>query len=114
MLNMDDNSRKHKNADEVSVGGRFLDYLLPYHPYRDNHPNQMEFEVNDVAFMALVFTLLLLLDHDCFRTLIHDIDPILHSAGRSKMSRSIIPTEKQLVENYVIERLAKVKAVVIS
>ena len=63
--------------------------------------------------MVLVFMLLLLVYHDCFRTLIQDIDPRLHPAGRSKMPRSIIPTEKQLVENYVIERLAKVKAVVI-
>ena len=27
-------------AEEVSVGGRLLDDLLPYHPYGDNNPKQ--------------------------------------------------------------------------
>ena len=113
-LSMDDSSRKHKNADKVSVGGRLLDYLLPYHPYGDNHPKQREFEVNGVAFMLHVFTSLPLVDHDCFRKLTQHLGPRLHPSGRSKMSRSIIPTENQLVDKYVIERLEKVKAVVIS
>ena len=60
-----------------------------------------------------MFTSLSLVDHDCFRTLTQDIDPRLHPVGRSKISWSLIPTENQLVEKYVIERLAKVKAVVI-
>ena len=64
--------------------------------------------------MAHVFTLLSLVDHDFFRKLTQDIDPRLHPVGRSKMSRSLIPTEDQLVEKSVIKRLAKVKAVVIS
>ena len=64
--------------------------------------------------MAHIFTLLSLVDHDCFRTLTQDLDPRLHPVGQSKMLWSLIPTENQLVEKYVIERLAKVKAVVIS
>ena len=35
-----DGSRKLKKADEVSVGGRFSDYLVPFHPYGDKHPKQ--------------------------------------------------------------------------
>ena len=61
-----------------------------------------------------VFTLLLLVDHDRFFKLTQDIDPRLHPVGRSKLSRSIIPTETWLVERSIIERLEKVKAVVIS
>ena len=43
-----------------------------------------------------------------------DLDPHLHPVGQSKLSRSLIPTEKQLTEKSVIERLAKLKAVVMS
>ena len=78
----DDGSRKRRKADEVSVGGRFSDYLVPCHPYGDKHPKQKEFEVNIVAFMEHVFTLLLLVDHDCFRKLTQDIDPRLCPVGR--------------------------------
>ena len=42
-LNTDDGSRNQKKSDEVSVGGRLSDYLLPYHPYGDNLPKQREF-----------------------------------------------------------------------
>ena len=42
-LNTDDGSRNQKKDDEVSVGGRLSDYLLPYHPYGDNRPKQREF-----------------------------------------------------------------------
>ena len=64
--------------------------------------------------MAHVFTSLLLVDYDCFRKLTHDLDPRLRPFGRSKLSRSLIPTKNKLVEKSVIERLAEVKAVVIS
>ena len=90
------------------------DYLVPCHPYGDKHPKQMGFEVNIVALIAHVFTLLTLVDHDCFRKLTQDIDPHICPVERSKLSRSLIPTKKQLVEKSVIERLAEVKAVVIS
>ena len=63
--------------------------------------------------MAHAFTLLPLVEHECFRKMIQDIGPRLHPVGRSKLSRSLIPTEKQLVERSVIERLTKVKALVI-
>ena len=43
-----------------------------------------------------------------------DLEPRLCPVGISKLSRSLIPTKKQLVEKYIIERLAEVKAVVIS
>ena len=55
---MDDGSRKRRKADEVSIGGRFSDYLLPCHPYGENHPKQRESEVNAVDLMAHAFTLL--------------------------------------------------------
>ena len=51
-----DGSRNRRNADEVSVGGRFSDCLLPCHPYGENNPKQREFEGNIVAFMAHAFT----------------------------------------------------------
>ena len=57
-ISMDDGSRKRRKADEVSIGGRFSDYLLPCHPYGENHPKQREFEVNAVDLMAHAFTLL--------------------------------------------------------
>ena len=46
--------------------------------------------------------------------LTQDLDPHLHPVVKSNMSRSLIPTEKKLVEKSVIERLTEVKAVVIS
>ena len=110
----DDVSRKQRNADEVSVGGRLSDYLLPCHHYGDNHPNQREFEGNAVALMAHTFTSLSLVDHDCFRKLTQDLGPRLHPVGRSKLSQSLKPTEKQLAEKSDIESMAKVKALVIS
>ena len=110
----DDGSRKWIKANEVSVGGRFSYYLLPCHPYGDNHPKQRSFEVNIVALVAHMFKLLPLLDHDCLCKLTQNIDPSLHPVGKSKLLRSLVPTENQLVENSVIESLAKVKAVVIS
>ena len=45
----DDGSIKRRKDDEVSVGGRFSDYLVPCHPYGDKYPKQREFEVNIVA-----------------------------------------------------------------
>ena len=41
-------------------------------------------------------------------------DPPFCPVGISKLSRSLIPTKKQLVEKSVIERLEEVKAIVIS
>ena len=64
--------------------------------------------------MAHAFTLLLLVDHDCFPKLTQDLDPRLCPVGPSKMLRSLIPTRNKLVEKSVIERLEEVKAVVIS
>ena len=109
-LSTDDGSRKHRKANKVSVGVRLSDYLFPCHPYGDKNPKQKEFEVNIVALMAHVFTPLLLVDHDCFRKLTQDLDPRLRPFRRSKLSRSLIPTKKKLVEKSVIERLAEVKA----
>ena len=109
-----DGSRKRRKADEVSVGGRFSDYLIPCHPYGDKHTKQREFEVNIFSLMAHVFTSLLLVYHDFFRKLTQDLDPRLLPVGRSKLSRSLIPTKNQLVEKSVIESLAEIKAVVIS
>ena len=63
--------------------------------------------------MEHTFTSLLLVDHDFFRKMTQDLDPIFHLVGRSKMSWSLILTENQLLEKSVIERLEKVKAVVI-
>ena len=48
-----------------------------------------------------------------FRKLTQDLDPCLHPVGQSKPSQSLISTEKQLVEKSAIQRLVKVKAVVI-
>ena len=64
--------------------------------------------------MAHAFTWLLLLDHDCFCKLTQDLDPHLCPLGQSKLSRSLLTTEKHLVEKSVIERLEKLKAVLIS
>ena len=81
-ISTDDDSRKRKKVDEVSVGGILSDYLLPCHHYGDNRPKQREFEVNCFAFVEHVFKLLLLVDHDCFRKLIEDLDPRLHPVGK--------------------------------
>ena len=64
--------------------------------------------------MAYLFTSLSFLDHDCFCKLTQDLYPCLRPVGRSKLSRSLIPTKKKLAEKSVIKRLAEVKAVVIS
>ena len=64
--------------------------------------------------MAHAFTSLSLVGHDCFRKLTQDIDPRLCPVGQSELSQSLIPTKKKFVEKSVIERLAEVKAVVIS
>ena len=109
-----DGSRKRRKADEVSVGGRLSDYLVPCHPYGYKHPKHKEFEVNIVDLMAHAFTSLSLVDHDCFRKLKQYLDPRLCPVGQSKLSRSLITTKNKLVEKSVIERLAEVKAVVIS
>ena len=90
-LSKDDVSRKRRKADEVSVGGRLSDYLVPCHPYGDKHPNQREFEVNIFALMAHVFTSLLLVDQYFLRKLTQDLDPRLRPVRRSKLSRSLIP-----------------------
>ena len=64
--------------------------------------------------MAHAFTSLLLVDLDFVCKLTQDLDPHLHPVGQSNLSRSIIPTEKELLEKSVIERLTKVKGLVIS
>ena len=66
---MEDGSRKRRKFDEISVGGRFSDYLLPFNPYGDNNPKQREFEGNIVALMSHLFASLSLVDHDCFHKL---------------------------------------------
>ena len=91
-ISTDDGSRKRGNADEVSVGGTFSDYLLLCDTYGENNPKQREFEGNVISSMAHAFTLMSLVEHDFFRNLTQDIDPRLHPVGISKMSRSIIPT----------------------
>ena len=103
----DDDSRKRRNSDEVSVGGRLSYYLVPCHPYGDKHPNQRDFGINIVALMPHEFTSLSFVDHDFFRKMTKDLDPFICPVGRSKLSQSLIPTEKQLVENYFIDRLEK-------
>ena len=109
-----DGSIKRIKDNEVSVGGRLSYYLLPFHPYEDNNPKQRNFEGNAVALMAHEFTSLSLVENDCLLKLTQDLDPRLHPVGLSKLSRSLIPTEKKPVERSVIERLEKLKAVVIS
>ena len=90
------------------------DYLVLCHPYGDKHQKQRDFELNIVALMAHEFKSLSFVDHDCFHKLTQDLDPCLCPVGRSKLSRSLIPTKNQLVEKSVIERLEEVNAVVIS
>ena len=89
---MNDGSRNHGKANELNFGGRLSDYLLPCHPYGDNHTKQREFEINIIALMAHALTSLSLVDHECFRKMTQDLDPQLRPATRSKMSRSLIPT----------------------
>ena len=113
-LSTDYGSRKRRKDDEVSVGGRLSYFLVPCHTYGDKHPKQKEFEVNIFALMPHAFTPLLFLDHDFFHKLTQDLDPRLRPVGQSKLSRSLIPTKKKLVEKYVTDRLAELKAVVIS
>ena len=60
---IDDDSINQRKANEVSVGGRLSDYLVPCHPYGDKHPKQREFEVNIAGLMAHAFILLLLVLH---------------------------------------------------
>ena len=108
-ISTDDVSRKRIKTDEVSIGVRFSHYLLPCHPYGDNTPKKREF-----AFMEHAFTSLSLVEHDCFHKMTQDLNPWLQPVRRSKLPRSLIPTEKKSVERSVIERVAKVKAVVIS
>ena len=102
-ISTDDGSRKRRNSDEVSIGGRFSYYLLPCHTYGENHPKQRGFEGNDGALMAHVFTSLSLVDHYCFRKVTQNLDPWLHPVGSSKLSRSLIPTENQSVERSFLE-----------
>ena len=59
-----DGSRKRTKANELSLCGRLSDYLVLCHPYGDKHTMHREFKVNIVAWMAHVFTLLPLVDHD--------------------------------------------------
>ena len=71
-----------------------------------------EIEGNVVDFMAHEFKLLSLVYHDRFHNLTKDIKPRLHPFEISKISRSIVSTEKQLVERSGIESLEKLKTVV--
>ena len=80
-LSTDNGRKKRRKADNLSVGGRLSDYLLPCHFYGDNNPNQREFEGNSVALMADEFTLLWLLDQDCFCKLTQDLGPGLYPVG---------------------------------
>ena len=57
---------------------------------------------------------LLFVENGCFPKLTQDSDRRLCPVGRSKLSQSIIPTEKQSMKRSVIERLEKVKDIVIS
>ena len=112
-LSTDGDSRKQRKGDEISVGSRFSDYLPPFRPYEDNNPNQRDFEVNSVALMVHVFKSLLLVDHDFFRKITYYLDLWLRPVGRSKLPRSLIPSEAQSVDSSVMGSLGKAKAVVI-
>ena len=113
-ISTDDGNRQRRKANEVSAGGRISYYLLSCHPYGDNHPKQSEFDGNVISLMSHVFIFLLLVDHECFRKLTHDINQRLHPGGSSKLLQSIIPTENQSLQRYVIDNLEKGKDVVIS
>ena len=104
-ISTEDGIRKRRKANKISGGGRFSDYLLPCHPYGENHPKQREFGENSVALMAHAFTSLSLVDHACFHKLTQDLDPRLCPVGRSKLSQILTPTEKQSMERSVIESL---------
>ena len=54
------------------------------------------------------------MDHDCFRKLTQYLEPRLCPVGQSKLSQSLIPQKKKVVDKSFIERIAEVKAVVIS
>ena len=64
--------------------------------------------------LAHVFILLTLVEHDCFRKTTQYIDPRLHHVARSKLPRSLIPIENQLVERSIIDMLEKVKSILLS
>ena len=64
--------------------------------------------------MVRAFKSLSLVDHTCFCKLTQDLDPRIFPVGHSKMLRSLISTENQSVERSIIEKLERVKAVVIS
>ena len=93
----DDGNIKWRKSDKIIVGGRLKDYLLPCNPYGYNNPNQREFEVNVVVLIAHAFTFLLLMDHECFRKMMQDIDSRRCRVGCSKMSRSLITADAKLV-----------------
>ena len=112
-LSMEDNSRKRRKINKLSVGGRWSDYLLPSHPYGDNHHKKREFGGNIVAFMPHAFTSLSLVENECLRNLTQDINARLCPVGCKKMSRSRTTTENKSVERSMIECLDKVKAKVI-
>ena len=113
-ISTDDYSRKRRKVDKVSVVCILSEYLLPCHPYGENHTKHREVEVNAIALMAHAFTLISLVDQDWLHKLTQDLDPRLHPVGRSKMPLSLIPTEKKSVDRFVVGRLAKVKSRVIS
>ena len=81
-LIIDDGIRKWRKDNKVSVGVTFSDYLPPCHPYEDNRPKKRGFEVNIIALMAHAFMSLLLMDHDYFSKLTHDLDLRLHPVER--------------------------------
>ena len=64
--------------------------------------------------MVHAFTLLSLVDHYCLSKLNQNLNPWLHPIRWSKLLWSLIPTEKKSAERSIIERLEKVKAIVIS
>ena len=113
-ISTDDDSRKRRKFDKVSVVCRFSEYLLPCHPYEENHTKQREVEGNAISLMAHAFTLISLVDQDWLHKMTQDLDPRLHPVGRSKMPLSLIPKEKKSVDRFVVGRLAKVKSTVIS
>ena len=81
-LIIDDGIGKWRKDNKVSVGVTFSDYLPPCHPYEDNRPKKRGFEVNIIALMAHAYMSLLLMDHDYFSKLKHDLDLRLHPVER--------------------------------
>ena len=55
-----------------------------------------------------------LVDHECFCKMTQDLEPQILPVGLSKMSYSLLPIETKMVERSVVEKLAKIKAIVIS